>query len=184
VRLASALLALCWVVGLVRFVLARPVVELTLPRRAARTRSDTRLAALSTGPTLRASSMERNPSAFRHVAYLVDGRANPSSDEKWASRFDDPAPWVELRFRKPHHLERVVVRHVSDVEPDAVAVRRYRVTCLRAKGAGPSVDVRGNQQALVSHPLDCRNALGVRLDLVPNEARKPVALYEIEAIGR
>ncbi len=181
---AGALLTFCWLVGLARFIVARPSVELTLPRQAGWSPGDPHLAVLASGPTLRASSMERDVHAFHHVAYLVDGRARPTMNEKWASQVGDAVPWVELDFREPHHLERVVLRHVSDVEKEEQPVRKFRITCLRSGGHGPSIRVRKNRKKRSTHALDCPDALGVRVDFVPNEPGSRVVLYEIEAFGR
>lgn len=141
------------------------------------------LAAWDLGPTVRASSYFRDWAAQHHPAFLVDGRARPEPIEKWASGPRDRHPWVEIEWREPHDLARVVLTHAGRFEPAAYTVRRYGVTCLRP-GGGPSIAVRDNVQPVATHELDCPGARGVRLDFQPNDERDVVRLYEIEAWGR
>ena len=172
-------------IGVARFVGTHATFEFAAPRAAANVAapaSVTNLAALATGPTLRASSFERGVYDLAHPAYLVDGRAQPTDREKWTPRFDDPAPWLEIVFREPHDIERVVLRHGSDVEPRLRPNRAYRLRCLGHE-APPPLQVTDNRNAVASHALPCRRASGVRIDFTLARKR-PLAVYEVEVFGR
>jgi hypothetical protein len=166
-----------FLVGLTRFLRADATFEVTLPRvtTSPATTAETNLVALATGPILRASSFDRDVYGFAHPAYLVDGRDAPSAGEKWTPRFDDAAPWIELGFREPRHVRRVVVRHGK--RPN----RAYHIRCL-GDGA-PVLEVKRNKASVASHELDCPRASGVRIDFTKSRGKAPV-VYEVEVFGR
>lgn len=171
-------------IGVTLFLGTNATFEFVMPRAAPvpATASATNLAALATGPTLRASSLERSVYDLAHPAYLVDGRARPTEREKWMPRFDDPAPWLEILFREPHDVERVVVRHGSDVEARLRPNKEYRIRCL-GDGGAPALVVTRNRDSIASHELKCPRATGIRIEF--GRARKrPLAVYEVEVIGR
>ena len=172
-------------IGGARFIGTSATFELVVPRAAAHTAtptSATNLAALAAGPTLRASSFERDVYNLAHPAYLVDGRARPTAQEKWTPRFDDPSPWIEIVFREPHDVERVVLRHARNVEQRSRANSEYRIRCLGGDAA-PSLEVKRNREAVASHGLSCQRATGVRIDFT-RPRRRTLALYEVEVFGR
>lgn len=188
-RLGSAAIAVTAValgVGLAIFVRADSTLEFALPARAAPSGDLQNVASAQFGPTVRASSAYAGTSNQHHPAYLVDGRRRPTLPEKWASRADDRAPWVEIVFARPVHLERVVITHGGAVEKAEYTADAYRLRCMHPDGtAGEWLRVEGNRLPKATHPLDCSQASGVRLELTPRaEADNIVRLYEVEAFGR
>jgi hypothetical protein len=183
-------LAAAWLFGLLRFVRAAPIFAVTLPRQAADPPEEHNLGALRFGPTVRASSFHRDPYVLHHPAFLVDERVGPSLLEKWVSASDDPHPWVEISWREPRDLARVVLRHAGAYETAAYTLARYTLTCLRGDDAGGVVRseialaVNDNHAAVAIHPLLCPRSRGVRLDTAPGAPGAPVRLYEIEAWGQ
>lgn len=179
--LLVALAAAFWSLGLVRFLRAEGVVEYRRRADGPAAAGVHNLAALSRGPTVRASSVFRSPGAQHHPAFLVDGVASPALIEKWTSLPGDRQPWVEVRWRQPRRLHRVVLHHAGLREDAALTVKRYRLTCLG--GAGNARAVTDNVEAIAAHALPCLGAHGVRLDFAPNGPDQLVRLYEIEAWG-
>jgi hypothetical protein len=180
----AAATAGAWLFGLVRFVGATGQFEARLPRRLAPPAGEHNLAAQQYGPLLRASSYNRNPVSYHHPWFLVDGRAQPQLIEKWASAPRDRSPWVEIRWREPRQLDRVVLRHAGGLEGDHLTLRNYTLTCLREGGPPVTLQVRDNHARLASHPLACAGARGVRLDAQLPAATDIVRLYELEAFGQ
>jgi hypothetical protein len=182
----AVLVAGAWLFGLVRFVLASGEFEARLPRRMAPPPGEHNLAAQQYGPLVRASSFNRNPIGYHHPWFLVDGRDHPQLLEKWGTAANDRAPWVEVRWREPRTLDRVVIRHAGDVEGDHVTVRAYTLTCLRAPdGApGPALQVHDNRAKVATHPLACPDAIGVRFATRLPASMDILRLYELEAWGQ
>jgi hypothetical protein len=114
--------------------------------------------------------------------FLVDERRSPTLVEKWATAPYDRRPWVEIEWREPRDLERVIIRHAGTREGADLTVRRYVVRCLGSDA--PSVEVADNQDAVAVHALRCDGARGVRLELRPNKRDDLVRVFEIEAWGR
>jgi hypothetical protein len=179
-----ALLAGAWLVGLLCFALADGHFEATLPRRQAPPAHSHNMSALEYGPTVRASSYYADWGGHHHPLFLVDGKPRPAMVEKWASGAGDPHPWVEVLWREPHDLERVVLHHAGVVESSALTVRRYTVACLTAQGRGPSVDVEDNQDSVATHALVCSRVRGVRVTFEPNDKNDIVRVYELETWGQ
>lgn len=179
-----------WTAGLVGFVRAGGEFRARLPRlQDPPAAGEYNLAAARFGATVRASSFFSDWSAHHHPLYVLDGRREPDALEKWASAPGDQAPWIEVHWREPRRLERLVVRHAGAVENGAATIRRYTVRCLTdavgtAAGAAAALAVDGNENAVAVHPLDCAGARGVRLELRPNSAGDVVRVYELEAWGR
>lgn len=186
IALAMAGLVVGLVVGLILFARADGSLEVSLPARAPLTQETQNVAAALFGPTLRASSAFASPSYQHHPAFVVDGRRRPTLLEKWASRSDDPAPWIEVRFARPVHLRRVVLTHGGAFEKADYTADTYRLSCIRWDGKpAPSLLVEGNHLPRTTHPLDCSHASGVRLEFTPRaEADYIVRLYEVEAFSQ
>jgi hypothetical protein len=180
------LLTASWLVGLACFALADGHIEVTLPRRQTPPSGSHNLASWKLGPTVRASSYYGDWGGHHHPLFLVDGREHPSVVEKWASGALDRHPWVELLWREPHDLERVVLRHAGDLESASFTVHRYTIACLTrvGDGRGPSLLVEDNQVSLATHALACTGARGVRVDFVPNDSTDIVRVFELETWGQ
>jgi hypothetical protein len=183
VRALVAFLAAAWLLGLSRLLAAHGLIAVTLNRRDAPPNGEHNLASFRYGPTIRASSYYRDPLAHHHPLFVVDERAEPTLQEKWTSSPGDEHPWIEVRWREPRRLGRVVIRHAGSRESDALTVRRYTIACLTESGAGRSVVVTDNESSVATHTLGCDFARGVRLDLHP-ERGDLARIYEIEAWGR
>ena len=185
---ALVLLAGTWLLGLARFVRAEPTfvvtLPVTLPVQTGPADEEQNLASWRRGPTVRASSYHRDPFSHHHPAFVVDGRVAPAVVEKWMSAPGDQHPWIEVIWREPHDVSRVVLQHAGQYEADAYTLDRYRLTCLPAPGTGAVVSINGNQARLAIHPVACRGARGIRLDAQPRVPGDPVRIYEIEAWGR
>ena len=182
--LALGTLAAAWVIGLALFVRADGHFELSLPRTRMPPAGRHNLAARDQGPTVRVSSYYGDWKNHHHPLFLVDGRANPDLEEKWASDLHDRRPWVEVLWRETHQLETVVLRHAGVVEANDLTVRRYTITCLVAAGRGPSLQIDDNHAAIATHDLPCANARGVRVDFQPNDPHDVVRLFGLETWGR
>ena len=184
-----------WGVGLVRFLRAHPFATVTLPRRAPPPAAPHNLASYRYGPTVRVSSYDRNALAPHHPTFLVDERSleppsaaqRAGAGESWISGIDDRRPWIEITWREPHDLERVVVKDdgAAASTPDStLASRGYTASCLRevgddgvARDGGPA-----RARAVLSPP--CRGARGVHLEARAVADRLPLRIWEIEAWGR
>ncbi len=180
----AGLLASGWLFGLVCFVRADGHFEATLPRRGSPAAGVHNLSRWTEGPTVRASSYFGDWQSHHHPLVLVDGRDHPDLIEKWASAERDRHPWLEILWREPHDLERVVLRHAGSVEAAEMTARTYHIECLREDGGtGPKVDVYSNDAAIAEHPLVCGQARGVRIRFERNGGGI-VRLYEVETWGR
>jgi len=180
---ACCLLVAAWLFGLVSFVAADGHFEATLPRQRKEPRGLHNLALWHLGPTVRASSYFADWTSHHHPLFLVDGREHPDLVEKWASAETDRRPWLEIRWREEHDLERVVIQHAGMLENSGFTVRRYGVRCLLASGPGPRLDVEANEAPIATHELVCPRARGIRIDFVRN-GNDLVRIYEVEAWGR
>lgn len=174
---------LAWLVGAVLFVQADGSVTWRMPRARAPRAGPHNLALYELGPTIRASSYHRDVYSHHHPAFLVDGRAEPTVVEKWASAPQDAAPWIEIWWREPRTLERVRITHAGSVEGDELTVRRYRLICLSRHRDAPARTIRDNERAVAVHALACREARGVRIEWQPNQADDAVRVYEVQAWG-
>jgi hypothetical protein len=187
-RVGAAALGVAWLVGLVRLLAANGHITVVFPRQHTPPPGEHNLAAWDLGPTVQASSYFHDWASQHHPAFLVDGRARPAVVEKWASAAADRHPWIEIDWREPHDLARVVITHGGAVEGPGATVRRYRIRCLRdgdaVPPAVPSVTVSDNTQPVAVHPLPCSQARGVRLDFYPNDPEDIVRIFEIEAWGQ
>jgi hypothetical protein len=182
-RLASLALAVGWLCGAIGFVRSQGVVQLTLPRKAAPPAAEHNLASYRWGPSLRASSYFREPSAHHHPLFLVDGRSDPSLVEKWASALGDRAPWVEISWREPRAISRVVVQHAGAHEPKP-NLTRYSLYCLSDSAPATRLAVRGNRDAIASHALRCPRARGLRIEWPLAETDDVARVYEVEVWGQ
>jgi hypothetical protein len=181
-RIALLVVAAGFLVGLFRFIRASGVPTVVLPARGPAPDEPHNLADFRQGPTVRVSSYFRDPLRQHHPLFLVDGRSAPTLLEKWVSADHDRAPWVEITWRQPRTLDRVVIRHAGEYENASLTLSRYTLTCLRADGPGPKLEVADNHAGLALHPLPCQDARGVRLDAHPG--KDVVRIYEIEAWGQ
>jgi hypothetical protein len=172
-----------WLYGLAVFVARRAPFEAELPRRRQPPSELHNLSRWDFGPTVRASSFHADWLSHHHPLFLVDAKTSPDLVEKWASAQSDLHPWVEILWRESHTLERVVLRHAGSVEGNDLTAQRYRITCLRSGGNGPSVAVDSNTAAVATHDLHCDNARGVRIDL-ERKGKELVRLFEVETWGR
>lgn len=180
--LAVALLA--WSIGAVLFLRADGSVRLPMARAATPPAGEHNLALHRWGPTLHTSSYHREPYSHHHPIFLVDGRSVPDAVEKWTSAARDRAPWIEITWREPRKLSRVVIYHAGWRENPRWTAHRYRLSCLSAQGApGAVLEVTDNQEAVASHALACAGAHGLRIDWTPNAPDDQVRVYEIEAWG-
>jgi hypothetical protein len=180
---ALGLLAAAWLFGLVSFVRADGHFEATLPRRHPPPAGLHNLSRWDLGPTVRASSYFGDWMGHHHPLFLVDGREQPDLVAKWASAGRDRHPWIEILWREPHDLERVVLHHAGSRESPALTVRRYTVACLTASGVGPRVDVEANEADVATHALVCHQARGIRISFTRNDD-DIVRVYEVETWGR
>jgi hypothetical protein len=181
---AAAVAGVGWLWGLRLFLAPAPPLTVVVPRRESPPAGVYNLAAARFGPTVRASSYFRDVLAHHHPLFAFDERDKPPMLEKWASSVSDPAPWIEISWREPRDLERVVIRHAGWVEDPAYTIRRYSIRCLGGPDAGRTVSVEGNEKPVAEHALACAQSRGIRLDLVSNHAGDAVRIYEIEAWGR
>jgi hypothetical protein len=183
-------LAAAWLFGLTRFLQAAGRISITLPRQAPSPAEEHNLASWRWGPTVQVSSYHQDPFAHHHPAFLVDERIGPSLLEKWGSDPRDPHPWAEITWRQPRTLSRIVLRHAGEYEADSETLTHYTLTCLRDSGAaGPlardtEVRVSDNKSRIAIHPLPCKDARGVRIDVNLNAPNTMARLYEIEAWGQ
>lgn len=176
-------LLLAWLVGASLFLQADGSLTWTMPRTREPPLGEHNLAHYAFGPTLRASSFVRDAMRHYHPAFLVDGRRGPSVVEKWASLPSDLSPWLELRWREPRSLARVVITHGAS--HGGARKKRYRLRCLRDEQPAPSLEAREFPSQVASHTLSCERARGLRIDWL----REPddddlVRVYEVEAWGR
>lgn len=179
--LAAAVLGAGLLFGLVRFLRADGVTTLRFVRIQAPPADEHNLADWRLGPTVRASGYHRDPLAHFHPVFLVDARTSPSVNEKWVSP-PGPGSWIEITWREPRNLERVVLRHAGELEP-GLSLASYTVQCLREGGPGPSIEVAVNRANLAVHALACPGARGIRFQPLL-EHREVARIYEIEAWGR
>jgi hypothetical protein len=184
----GSLAALAFVVSLMVFVRGERTVVVSLPARAPLPNDKVRnVADAYFGPTVRASSALTSPYFYQHdPAFAVDGRRRPSLIEKWASRPDDPRPWIEVLFPRPVHLQRVVLLHAGAFEPADYTADTYRLRCIRVGGKHADwLQVKGNTLAKTTHALDCSDASGVRVEFTPRPGGDHIVrLFEIEAFGQ
>lgn len=186
ITVPATAIGLAWLAGLVGFIASPQIFAVDVPRIEPPPSGRHNLLQLGLGPSLRASSFDADWSTHHHPLFLIDGRLHPQTLEKWVSSPRDRRPWVEARWRDDRELEEVVLRHAGSVEDGALAVRRYRLTCLDADGRpvpGGELQVDDNRQPLATHPLRCPRARGVRIDFAPQE-NDVVRLYEIQVWGR
>jgi hypothetical protein len=195
---ASLVVGGAWLAGLLGFVAAPGTFEVVVPRKEQPPAWRHNVALVSYGPTVRASSFHNDWTGHHHPLFAVDGRAQPTSPEKWASFPRDRRPWLEIRWREERDLDEVAIRHGGSVEAAAFTARRYQLTCLRA-GAGGSAGgggggaaspptalaVEDNTQAVAVHPFRCTGARGVRIDFPARDLTSEVVrIFEVEAWGR
>ncbi len=181
---ALALTFGAWVYGLVCFARADGHFQATLPRQKTAPAHSHDLSSWQYGPTVRASSYYADWGGHHHPLFLIDGEASPDLVEKWASGVNDRRPWVELLWREPHDLERVVIHHAGVREPSDFTLRRYSVACLTTNGVGPAIHIEDNHDAVATHELSCTQVRGVRLRFQPNDDNDIVRVYEVETWGR
>ena len=184
VLVLAGVLGLAWGTGFVLFLCSKAVAVAAFPALEAHRTGEHNLVAYRLGSTVRASSYHRDPYSTHHPGYLVDGRADPTLVEKWASENDDTHPWVELLWSGERQVRRVVIRHAGSVEASDLTVHEYSLTCLQAEGAPPPLAVTDNQAPLATHMLACSGARGVRVSFVPNRPRDMVRIFEIEVWGQ
>jgi hypothetical protein len=183
-RIASGACLALWLAGLVLFVRRDGSIEVVVPRLRMPPAAEHNLAAWDLGPTIRASSYFGEAYTQHHPLFLVDGRASPSRHEKWASAQNDRHPWVEIRWREPRDLSKVVLDHAGMFEEATYTASHYRIVCLRANGTGPSVVEKSNRASRAEYLLACEGARGIRLEVEPSSPDAIVRLYEVEAWGR
>lgn len=184
-------LAALWLYGLVVFITTHAPFEATLPRQRQPSADLQNLALWDLGPTVRASSYLADWINHHHPLFVVDGKASPDLVEKWASANSDEHPWIEIRWREHHTLEKVVLRHAGSVEGSHLTARKYRILCLRDGGQqqdAPQLAIDNNSEAIASHDLHCDDARGVRIELERNDKehndKEIVRLFEVETWGR
>jgi len=140
------------------------------------------VAAWRYGPTVRVSSYDGNALGPHHPTFLIDERRNPTLLEKWASDRGDARPWVELTWREPRAIARVVIHHAGTREDPRYTLDAYTLTCL-GSGTTP-LAITGNVAHVAVHPLGCANATGLRLEARPQASPTPVRIFEIEVFGK
>lgn len=184
-RVFVAAMALAWSIGAVLFLRADGSTRSHLPQVAPAPTGEHNLALFRWGPTLRASSYHREWFAQHHPIFLIDGRKDPRELEKWTTQLDDERPWVEITWREPRQLSRVVIFHGGFREQASYTARRYRLWCIAQDGTRKSsLDVLDNQQAVATHPLACDRARGLQISFARSAPDEQVRIYEIEAWGR
>lgn len=181
-RIVAACIFVLWLAGLVWFVQPPREFFCVFPERVAHPAVMHNLAAFQLGPTLRASSFLSDKDAHHHPAFLIDGRAQPSKLEKWASAPKDKRPWVEIRWRGAKVLGSVVITHAGEFELPELTARSYTVTCLRGDGTSQRWDIAQNSAHIAEHATACRDAVGIRIDF--HQYGDMVRVYEIEAWGQ
>jgi hypothetical protein len=173
-----------WLFGLGSFVAADGHIEVVLPRRRNPPADLHNLSLWDLGPTVRASSYFGDWQSQHHPAFLVDGQWPSDVVQKWASAERDRHPWIELLWREPHDLERVVIRHAGVVESEGLTANHYTLRCLTARGQGPVLEVLSNKDAVATHVLACAQARGVRIEFEPKDAKDIIRIFEVETWGR
>lgn len=180
---AVALLLFLWALAV--FVRADGSIEVQLPRRAALVPAGRNLVAAELGPTVRASSYLGTLYLQHHPAFVVDGMTNPTKTEKWASSPRDRSPRLELQFREPANVSRVVIQHAGTVEDARYTARNYAVRCVDAREGAPVVTVRDNRMPRREHVLSCLSARGVRIDFDPADSPDGIVrVYEVEVLSQ
>ena len=177
-----------WLYGLVSFVSAKGYFQVVLPRQRTPPPSGVyNFSRWDLGPTIRASSFYGDWESTHNPAFLVDGRTSPEQVEKWASAERDRHPWIEIRWREPHDLERVVIRHGGSVEGEDTTADHYTLRCLTDHGQGPSLEIKGNKDAVATHEFPCKQARGLRIEFVPKgdkDSKNIIRVYEVETWGQ
>jgi hypothetical protein len=183
--LAVGLLCLAWGMGLLLFLRAgaHSPATVSLPSRKPHPPGEHNLVAHPYGVVLRASSYFRDRVAQHHPAFLVDGRAQPSLVEKWASDPTDTRPWIEMLWTGERNIHRVHIQHAGAVESAEYTAKQYVVTCLSPRAAPPLV-VSNNKQSVAEHELRCAGAHGLRIDFAPNSRGALVRIFEVEVWGQ
>jgi hypothetical protein len=182
--LPLGLVVCAWTFGLLTFMRADGHFEATLPRSKTPPAGLHNLSLAEFGPTVRASSYYMDSDQHHHPLFLVDGRELPLKVEKWTSKRGERRPWVEILWREPHDLERVIIHHAGLFESGALTNRIYSIRCLTADGTGPRVDVDKNEDAIATHPLVCHRARGVQIKFYLDKDDDLVRIYEVETWGR
>lgn len=174
--------AAAWVVALVVFVVARPVLQTQLPVLAAHPQETHNLVAYEYGPQITASS--GSWAVLHHPAYLVDGNNAPTSVEKWVSDTKDKAPWVQLAWDRPRTVSAVSLVHAGAYESAEYTMHNYVIRCLPE--GQPELHVHDNRQSRVTHALACPSASAVRLEFSVIGSAGPdlVRLYEMGVQGQ
>jgi hypothetical protein len=184
VRAVFVALAAVWTIGFVVYLRASSTVTVALPPLAPHPADEHDVAAARFGPTIRVSSYFADVYNQHHPAFLVDERRHPTRVEKWASDPHDAHPWIEIRWRGAHDISHVEIEHAGTVEDQGMTARTYSLTCLVATGRGPTLAVVGNTDAVARHVLQCRTAVGLRIDFVPDVWDGMVRIFEVVAWGR
>jgi hypothetical protein len=178
------LLAGGWSYGAMAFLAVDGSLTWSLPRRGIRPQEAHNLASYRFGPTLRASSFHRDYQAHHHPAFLVDGRAQPTSVEKWCSGIRDRTPWVEISWPEPRQLSEVTIRLAGSGDAPVRALRRYRLSCSSARGRTPTLAATSYENAITTHVFACPEARGLRIDWTLDQPDERACVYEIEAWGQ
>lgn len=182
--LVVVLLAGAWSYGAMAFLAADGSLTWSLPARGSPPKQAHNLASYRFGPTLRASSFHRDYESHHHPAFLVDGRADPTSVEKWCSGNLDSKPWVELSWPEPRQLTKVTIWLAGSRESPVRTPRRYRLSCLSARRPAPTLAVTSNESTIATHVFACAEARGLRVDWSLDEPDEHACVYEIEAWGQ
>jgi hypothetical protein len=182
VRIAAVVLALALGSGLYRFVTARPAIQIRLPRLAQDPSGRANLAFFLYGPTVRVSSVD----ARYHPAYLVDGHAQPSTIEKWASAAADSSPWAEVQLSRPHEIDEVALELAGAYEAEGSTMRRYRIECFRGASLVSALPVQSNAAPRPHHPIRCpaTDRVRVTFEIDAGTPRAAARVYELEIWGR
>lgn len=181
--LATVTVVLVLAIAAFRFARATPTCTVTLPVQAAHPVETHDVASYRYGPTIVASSAMLG--SLHHPAFLVDDVQRPTMMMKWVSATGDAAPYVALRFRRAHALERIDVHLAGTRETPLLDVKRASVRCLgagfRPEGRAHAMRPEGSHMRQV---LGCR-AHGVRVDFdLSVDAVDVARIFEIEVLGR
>lgn len=184
-----ALYAAVVVVGMLVVIWREPVIE--TPRhpdaRAAFEQAApgiTDFAHWERGAIVRASSF--HTLRQHHPLFVIDGASEDANElQKWVSRRDDHAPWIEVEMAGRVDVSGVVVSHAGVVENPNLSVKRYEIVCLRD---GEEV---ARQSAFVQlataepHDVVCADTDTVRFQFQvgPDQAQDVARIYEVEIYG-
>jgi len=118
-----------------------------------------------------------------HPLYLIDAESHPTSVEKWATRAEDPFPWVEVLLEQPRDIDEIVLYHAGWRESPAYTNDRYVIRCFRGDEMVDELGVTDNTESVARYSLTCPDTDRIWVWFDCTGPVDVVRLYEIEAWG-